>query len=99
MYLLPIVKSDRSHVYQTYAVRLKNRDQVMEAIRKKGIGALIHYPIPLHLQEAYEELNYKRGDFPVAETVANEIMSLPMFPHMTDAQVEEVCRALKEAMV
>lgn len=93
----PTVKSDRTHVYQTYAVRVKGkRDQVMEALKTKGISALIHYPIPLHLQEAYKELNGKRGDFPVAEALADEVLSIPMFPHMTHQQIDTVCAALKE---
>jgi len=93
--VLPLVKSDRSHVYQTYAVRVKNRDKIMEAMKARGIGVLIHYPIPLHLQEAYKELNHKKGDFQIAEAVADEILSLPMFPHITKEQIKEVCDCLK----
>ena len=94
----PITKEDRAHVFQTYAVRLPNRDQVMEAMKAKGVGVLIHYPIPLHLQEAYADLGYKKGSFPVAEMVANDIMSLPMFPHMGKEQIEVVVNALKESL-
>ncbi|MBI4310131.1 MAG: DegT/DnrJ/EryC1/StrS family aminotransferase [Candidatus Omnitrophica bacterium] len=97
--VMPVTKADRTHVFQTYAVRVPNRDQVMEAMKARGIHALIHYPIPLHLQEAYAELGYKRGAFPVAEAVANDIMSLPMFPHMTKAQVETVVAALRAALL
>jgi dTDP-4-amino-4,6-dideoxygalactose transaminase len=94
----PITKTDRTHVFQTYAVRLPNRDKVMNGLNAKGIGALIHYPIPLHLQEAYADLGYKAGAFPVAEKVASEILSLPMFPHMTKEQVEVVVKALRESL-
>jgi len=94
----PITKSDRTHVFQTYAVRVANRDQVVERMKAKGVSVLIHYPIPLHLQEAYGELGHRKGDFPVAEKVAGEIMSLPMFPHMTAEQVEAVAAALKESL-
>ncbi|MBI3601331.1 MAG: DegT/DnrJ/EryC1/StrS family aminotransferase [Candidatus Omnitrophica bacterium] len=93
-----VVKSDRTHVYQTYAVRVANRDKVMEGMKAKGISVLIHYPIPLHLQEAYQELGYQKGAFPFAEAVADEIMSLPMFPHMSREQIETVVRALKESL-
>ncbi len=96
--VLPEVKNDRTHVYQTFAVRLKNRDQVSEAMKQKGVSVLIHYPIPLHLQEAYQELGYKKGDFPVAETLAQEVLSLPMFPHMTHQQIDYVCDVLKQAV-
>lgn len=93
--ILPTAKDDRTHVYQTYAIRLKNREEVMDKMKEKGVTTLIHYPIPLHLQEAYKELGYSRGDFPVAEEVTSEICSLPMFPHITREQIEEVCTVLK----
>ena len=95
----PITKSDRTHVFQTYAVRVPNRDQVVERMNAKGISVLIHYPIPLHLQEAYAELGHVQGDFPVAEKVSCDIMSLPMFPHMTGQQVESVAAALKDSLL
>ena len=94
----PITKADRTHVYQTYAVRVPNRDKVVEAMKEKGVGVLIHYPIPLHLQEAYAEVGGKKGDFPVAEKLANDVMSLPMFPHITKEQIEVVVKALKESL-
>jgi dTDP-4-amino-4,6-dideoxygalactose transaminase len=94
----PIIKEGRTHVFQTFAVRVPNRDKVMDALKAKGVGALIHYPIPLHLQEAYAELGYKQGDFPVAEAVASDVMSLPMFPHMTREQIEAVADAMKESL-
>ncbi len=92
----PQIQDDRSHVFQTYAVRVKNRDKVVAAMKDKGIGVLIHYPIPLHLQEAYADLGHKSGDFPVSEKIAGEILSLPMFPHMQKEQVEYVCECLKQ---
>ena len=95
----PILKKDRTHVYQTYAVRLQNRDKICDAMQTKGIGVLIHYPIPLHLQEAYADLGYQRGDFPVSEKIAREILSLPMFPHMKKDQVEYVCENLKGLVI
>jgi len=94
-----IPKDNRTHVYQTFAVRIKNvRDQVCEQMQQKGIGALIHYPIPLHLQQAYADLGYKKGDFPVSETLSHEVLSLPMFPHITQEQIDAVCDALKEIL-
>ncbi len=96
--ITPKTAGDREHVYQTYAVRIKNRDKVMEALKAKGVSSLIHYPIPLHMQEAYRDAGCKAGDFPVGEKVANEILSLPMFPHMTESQVKEVAAAVKGAL-
>ncbi len=89
---------DREHVYQTYAIRVKNRDKVIEGLKARGITSLIHYPIPIHLQEAYADAGNKKGDFPIGEQICHEILSLPMFPHMTTDQVKEVARALKESI-
>jgi len=94
----PITKSDRTHVFQTYAVLVPNRDKVVEAMKAQGVGVLIHYPIGLHMQEAYAELGYKKGAFPVAEKIASNIMSLPMFPHMTQEQVKAVVAALAKSL-
>jgi dTDP-4-amino-4,6-dideoxygalactose transaminase len=89
---------DREHVYQTYAIRVKNRDKVMEGLKARGVASLIHYPIPVHMQEAYADHGYKAGDFPLSEKIAGEILSLPMFPHMTPEQVKEVVGALKQSL-
>ncbi len=81
-------------VYHLYVIRTADREGLMEHLKKAGIGTGIHYPIPLHLQKAYTSLSYHRGDFPVAEKAAAEIVSLPMFPQLTPAQqatiVEEI---------
>src|SRR5580700_5770164 len=70
-------------VYHLYVVRTTERERLMDHLKKAGIGTGIHYPIPLHLQKAYESLNYSVGDFPVTEKAAAEIVSLPMFPQLT----------------
>ena len=95
---IPKLATNRDHVYQTYAIRVKNREHVMDGLKAKGIPSLIHYPIPIHLQEAYADAGHKAGDFPVAEQVAAEILSLPLFPHMTEEQVCEVVSALKAVL-
>ena len=83
-------------VYHLYVIRTENRDAMMNELKNVGIGTGIHYPIPLHLQRAYAALNYRLGDFPVAEKAAAEIVSLPMFPQLTSEQqgrvVEEIIR-------
>ncbi len=101
----PAIQNDRTHVFQTYAVRLPvrpagipNRDKICDAMKAKGIGVLVHYPIPLHLQEAYADLGHKKGDFLVAEKLSDEVLSLPMFPHMKKDQIEYVCTTLKELL-
>jgi dTDP-4-amino-4,6-dideoxygalactose transaminase len=86
------------HVYHVFAVRLKNRDAVLQAMTKKGIGCGVHYPVPIHLQEAYRFLGHREGAFPVAERCAREFLSLPMYPELSSAQIEEVCSALREVL-
>ncbi|MBZ5634710.1 MAG: DegT/DnrJ/EryC1/StrS family aminotransferase [Acidobacteriia bacterium] len=77
-------------VYHLFVVRAENRDELMKQLGAVGIGTGIHYPIPLHLQNAYKELGYAKGDFPVAEKVAAEIVSLPMFPQLQAGQQSRV---------
>jgi len=76
------------HVYHLYVVRVKNRDRVIKILNEQGIKVLIHYPMPLHLQPAYKDSGYKKRDFPVAEKVAQEIISLPMHPYLKEAQIK-----------
>jgi dTDP-4-amino-4,6-dideoxygalactose transaminase len=83
-------------VYHLYVVRHPRRDALAAALRERGIGTLVHYPIALHLQPAFADLGGKKGDFPVAERAAGEILSIPLFPEMTDAQAEAVIRAIRE---
>jgi dTDP-4-amino-4,6-dideoxygalactose transaminase len=83
-------------VYHLYVVRVPNREALQAALAEAGIGTGIHYPIPLHLQKAYEHLGYQKGAFPVTERVASEIVSLPMFPQMTTAQQGEVAQKVEE---
>jgi dTDP-4-amino-4,6-dideoxygalactose transaminase len=87
---LPYEPSWSRAVYHLYVIRTCERDGMMNHLKKAAIGTGIHYPIPLHLQKAYASLNYARGDFPVAERVAAEIVSLPMFPHLTADQQARV---------
>jgi dTDP-4-amino-4,6-dideoxygalactose transaminase len=77
-------------VYHLYVVRTTERERLMDHLKKAGIGTGIHYPIPLHLQKAYESMNYGVGDFPVTEKAAVEIVSLPMFPQLTPQQQAQV---------
>jgi dTDP-4-amino-4,6-dideoxygalactose transaminase len=87
---LPVEPSWSRSVYHLYVIRTKDREGLKNFLHKAGIGTGIHYPIPLHLQKAYASLTYARGDFPVAETASAEILSLPMFPHLTAEQQARV---------
>jgi dTDP-4-amino-4,6-dideoxygalactose transaminase len=86
------------HVYHIYAIRVQDRDEVMRFLAEKGIGSGVHYPVPIHLQEAYRSLGYVSGDFPIAERCAMGFISLPMFPELTPNQVNVVVEAMKEAV-
>jgi dTDP-4-amino-4,6-dideoxygalactose transaminase len=77
-------------VYHLYVVRSADREGLMDHLKKAGIGTGIHYPIPLHLQKAYVEMNYRKGDFPITEKATTEIVSLPMFPQLTGEQQSRV---------
>jgi dTDP-4-amino-4,6-dideoxygalactose transaminase len=94
--VIPVEASWTKGVYHLYVVRVQEREALQIALAEAGIGTGIHYPIPLHLQNAYQHLNYKNGDFPVTERVAVEILSLPMFPQMSNEQVHEVAKRVKE---
>ena len=89
-----IIKNTRS-VYYFYVIRVKNRKKIQERLKLKGVSTGIHYPIPLHLQPAYEYLGYKKGDFPEAERAAKEILSLPMYPELTHNQIKFIASLIK----
>ncbi|WP_158791822.1 DegT/DnrJ/EryC1/StrS aminotransferase family protein [Granulicella sp. L60] len=85
------------HVYHLYVVQTSNRDALRHQLTDAGIESGLHYPIPLHLQEAYRFLGYKEGDFPVAERVKNRILSLPMYPGIRTQTIERVVSELRES--
>ena len=86
------------HVYHIYAVRVQNRDELIEKLAEKEIFCGIHYPVPLHLQEAYNFLGLSKGSFPVAEKCAAEFVSLPMFPELTEAQIKYTTDEIKKLL-
>ena len=83
------------HVYHLYVIRTENRDRLREKLKSEGVATGIHYPIPLHLQPAYNYLGYKLGDFPVTEKASQEIISLPMFAELGDEQIDEIVEFIK----
>jgi dTDP-4-amino-4,6-dideoxygalactose transaminase len=90
--ILPFEPEWSKAVYHLFVVRVENRDEFMKQMAAAGVSTAIHYPIPLHLQKAYTNLGYKQGDFPVAERVSVEIVSLPMFPQLTAEQQQRVVK-------
>ncbi len=82
-------------VYNQYIVRTPRRDQLLVHLKERGVGAMVYYPWPLHLQECYADLGYRKGDMPAAEQTARENLSLPVYPELTEAQREEVVAAVR----
>ena len=92
----PYVPHGIKPVYHIYCIRAKNRDGLKKHLKERGIETGIHYPIPLHLQPVYQNLGYKAGDFPETEKAASEVLSLPMYPELTELQVQQIVEAVKE---
>jgi dTDP-4-amino-4,6-dideoxygalactose transaminase len=95
--VLPAVHANATHVYHLYVIKTKNRDGLQKHLSENGIGTLIHYPIPPHLQKAYQSLGFKKGSFPIAEELADNCLSLPIWPGMTLDQVNTVAENIKKA--
>ncbi len=91
----PRVLPDVAHVYHQYTIRAQRRDALAEYLKGQGIGTMIYYPVPLHLQTMYAGLGYRPGDLPVAEAAAAEVLSLPMYPELTEEQIARVAEAIR----
>ena len=85
--ITPYENIDSLHVYHQYAIRVKNRDKIMEFLKKNMVGSGVYYSLPLHMQPAYKDLSYKKSEFPVARKIAQDILSLPMYPELTREQI------------
>jgi len=93
--ILPETHPDAEHVWHLYVVRTRHRDALQQHLKEKGIGSLIHYPVPPHLQKAYAHLGYRRGDFPIAEEIADTCLSLPLWVGMGEGEVDVVSSQVK----
>jgi UDP-2-acetamido-2-deoxy-ribo-hexuluronate aminotransferase len=87
----PVIKLNRSSAWAQYSVRVDNRNAFQAKLKDNGIPTAIHYPIPLHLQECFQYLNYKQGDFPISEKTSNEVMSIPINAFITDKEIKYIC--------
>ncbi|CAG2151485.1 DegT/DnrJ/EryC1/StrS family aminotransferase [Ralstonia mannitolilytica] len=96
--LLPEIHPFATSVWHLYVVRHPNREKLLQSLNEKGIGTMIHYPIPPHLQDAYRDLNYGLGSLPITERIHEQVLSLPMGPTMTDEQVQTVIVAVKSSL-
>ena len=95
--VLPHITAWSEPVWHLFVVRNTQRDELQERLSESGIGTMVHYPIPPHLQGAYAELGYRAGDFPITEEIHREALSLPMGPHLTKLQFQSMIGAIKEA--
>lgn len=91
---IPVARPGAHHVYHLYVVQVEDRDEVRARLGEREIQTGIHYAVPLHLEPAFSDLGYARGDFPVAEDVTTRILSLPMYPYLTYEEVASVSTAL-----
>lgn len=91
----PKISDGNTSVYAQYSIRVKDREAMVAKLSALEIPTAVHYPVPLHLQEAFKDLNYKMGDFPVSEEVSSQIMSLPMSPYLTEVEQDFIVQAIK----
>ena len=97
--ILPKVNNACLPVYHLFVIQIDDRDAVVGALEQRGVGSGLHYPIPLHLQKAYAHLNIPNGTFPVAEAYSKKLLSLPMYPELTQEQIHYVCDCLNEILL
>jgi dTDP-4-amino-4,6-dideoxygalactose transaminase len=91
---IPVEADHSKHVHTYYVIRSPKRDEIQSVLEQSDVQTVIHYPVPLHLQLAYERLGCKRGDFPVSEEESARILSLPLFPELDEKQVREVANLI-----
>ena len=93
--ITPKIADTNTSVYAQYSIRVKDREAMVNKLKEKDIPTAVHYPVPLHLQEAFQNLGYKKGDFPVSEEISEQIMSLPMSPYLSELQQDFITDAIK----
>ncbi|MFI5172640.1 MAG: DegT/DnrJ/EryC1/StrS family aminotransferase [Chitinophagales bacterium] len=94
--ILPMIETSSTHVWHIYMIRTQYRDRLQEFLKNSGVETMIHYPVPVHLQQAYRNMNYVKGDFPVAEEISLTCLSLPIWPGLTETEINYTCTAIKK---
>jgi dTDP-4-amino-4,6-dideoxygalactose transaminase len=97
-FVLPDIRTSDEHVFHLFVIQVDDRDRVAKELLERGISTVVHYPIPFHLQGGYKKLGYSEGDFPVTERLAKRILSLPIYPEITEEQIAYVSDTLKEVL-
>ena len=95
----PVIKLNRSSAWAQYTIRVDNREELQAKLKDNGIPTAVYYPMSLHLQECFQYLRYRQGDFPISEKASNEVMSLPMNPFLTDEEIQYISKCLKSNVV
>jgi dTDP-4-amino-4,6-dideoxygalactose transaminase len=95
----PIERPENQHIYHLYVIQVSHRDQLQTFLKERGVFTGIHYPVPIHLQNALETQGNNLGDLPVTEQITSEILSLPMYAELTDEQINYVVECIKEFAV
>lgn len=95
--ILPFIDKRVTSAWAQYSIRIKDRESLQLKLKENGIPSAVHYPMPLHLQECFKYLRYKKGDFPISEIVSNEIISLPMNPYLSDEEINYVCEKINSS--
>jgi dTDP-4-amino-4,6-dideoxygalactose transaminase len=93
---LPTVQYQNRHIFHQYVIRAPERDHLKQFLMEQGIGTDVYYPLPLHLQECYSFLKYRRGDLPISEKASEEVLALPIYPELTEGQQARVVEAIKQ---
>jgi len=94
--ILPQQAQYASHVYHIFMIRTARRDVLQDYLKKNGVGTLIHYPVPPHLQKAYSELGFRTGAYPLSEIIAKTGLSLPLYPGLKNEEIDYVCTTIKK---
>jgi dTDP-4-amino-4,6-dideoxygalactose transaminase len=91
-----VIAPEAVSIYNQYTLTTDRRDELMTHLQKKEVGCAIYYPLPLHLQECFSELGYRNGDLPVAERLANQVLSIPIYPELNDEMKQYVVESIRE---
>jgi len=94
--ITPTEKDDAKHVFHLYVIRAPDREKLQERLKDKGVVTSIHYPLPVHFQQAFRYLGYTNDDFPVSERLAGEVLSLPLYPELRENQIESICQVIQD---